>query len=374
MFNSNFTINLKINSTDNKFTLMIIFLSLGIILQAGAGSWDATSHLLKKPDTFFTPPHILLYSGIILTLISFILAVYIFTKKSSALNKTSKNSLKLLILGTIFLVGGAPFDFTWHRIFGNDGLLSPPHLTLLTGMLMQNLGGLLGAYSLYKNSTQSQRFMKIVMIPLFSTLLYVSTWYVYFFTLPFSKGHSLNFNPDPLVAVMISLICIPFVTSMIYTTIFKFYKKTGAISLISAIVMTINILGSILPARSFLYSPFIILFYIIASIIPIIIADYFENYGNISSFEKIKKRNTIFILLGGFIIGSSLYIFNFPMLTVVFSKFFGFPLTIGDIADNFFLTILPSYSFIYSIIASSIFAGFMGLAGSYVIVKSKIFS
>src|SRR6478672_11471370 len=367
MLNKNFINNLNFNNTDKKFVLMILFITLGLILQAGAGSWDATSHLLKKP-------HILLYSGIILTLMSFTLSVYIFTTKSSILNKTSKDSLKLLILGTIFLVGGAPFDFIWHRIFGNDGLLSPPHLTLLSGMLMQNVGGLLGAYSIYKNSPSFQRFMKLIMIPLFSTLIYVSTWYVYFFTLPFSKGHSLNFNPDPLVAVIISLICIPFVTSMIYTTVFKFYKITGVISIIATIVMTINILGSIVPARSFLYSPFIILFYIIAFIIPTMTADYIGNFNSVSSFKKVKKRNTIYILLGGFIIGSPFYIFNFPMLAVVFSKLFGLPLTIGDIADNFFMTLLTSYLFIYSIIVSSIFAGFMGLAGSYAFVKSKIFS
>src|SRR3954464_7456702 len=109
MLNKNFINKLNFNNTDKKFILMILFITLGLILQAGAGSWDATSHLLKKPDTFFTPPHILLYSGIILTLMSFTLSVYIFT--SSILNKTSKNSLKLLILGTIFLVCGAPFDF-----------------------------------------------------------------------------------------------------------------------------------------------------------------------------------------------------------------------------------------------------------------------
>ena len=216
--------------------------------------------------------------------------------------------------------------------------------------------------------------MKLIMILLFSTLIYVSPWYVYFFTLTFSKGNSLNFNPDPLVAVIISLICTPFVTSMIYTTVFNFYKKTGVIIIITTIVMTMNLFGRIVPARSFLYSPFIILFYIIASIIPIMTADYIENFDNVSSLKKIKKRNTIYILLGGFIIGSSFYIFNFPMLTVVFLKLFGLPLTIGDIADNFFMTLLTSYLFIYSIIVSSIFAGFMGLAGSYAFVKSKIFS
>jgi len=161
---------------------------------------------------------------------------------------------------------------------------------------------------------------------------------------------------------------------MIYTTVFNFYKKTGVIIIITTIVMTMNLFGRIVPARSFLYSPFIILFYIIASIIPIMTADYIENFDNVSSLKKIKKRNTIYILLGGFIIGSSFYIFNFPMLTVVFLKLFGLPLTIGDIADNFFMILLTSYLFIYSIIVSSIFAGFMGLAGSYAFVKSKIFS
>ena len=65
---------------------------------------------------------------------------------------------------------------------------------------------------------------------------------------------------------------------MIYTTVLNFYKKNGVISIITTIVMTINIFGRIVPARSFLYSPFIILFYIIASIIPIITAAYIENF------------------------------------------------------------------------------------------------
>jgi hypothetical protein len=374
MLKKNFITNLKFNNADKKFISMIFFLSLGLILQTSAGSWDATSHLLKKPDTFFTPPHILLYNGIGLTLISFMISVNIYTAKNKNINKSTNNSLKLIMVGTIFLFGGAPFDFMWHRIFGNDGLLSPPHLTMLTGMVIQNVGGIIGAYSIYKNSPQSQRFMKVVMIPLFSTLLYVSTWYVYFFTLPFSKGHSLNFNPDPMVAVIISSICIPLVTSMILNSVIKFYKKIGVISIIATIIMAINILSTIIPARNLLYSPFVLLFYITVSIIPIMTADYIENlYYKTSPFEKTKKRNTISLLIGGFIIGSAFYIFNFPMLTVVFSKYFGLPLTTGDITDDYFLTLLPSYPFIYSIIASSIFAGFMGIVGSYVIKKLKVF-
>ena len=106
-----------------------------------------------------------------------------------------KLSLRLLITGTIILISGAPLDFIWHRLFGNDGLLSPPHLVVITGMLVINIGAIIASYWLYGNNTNSKG-LKGLLVSLFSTLWYISTWYVYFFTLPFSKGHSLNFNPD----------------------------------------------------------------------------------------------------------------------------------------------------------------------------------
>ena len=42
----------------------------GVFLQIGGTSWDVTSHLLQRPETFFTPPHAVLYSGVGLLVIA----------------------------------------------------------------------------------------------------------------------------------------------------------------------------------------------------------------------------------------------------------------------------------------------------------------
>jgi len=47
-----------------RFLLGSILVSFGILLAAGGGSWDITNHLLNRPETFFAPPHAILYSGV----------------------------------------------------------------------------------------------------------------------------------------------------------------------------------------------------------------------------------------------------------------------------------------------------------------------
>ena len=58
-----------------KLILIVTLSALGLLLQSFAGSWDATSHLIKTPETFFTLPHTILYTGIGLTIIAFVLAI-----------------------------------------------------------------------------------------------------------------------------------------------------------------------------------------------------------------------------------------------------------------------------------------------------------
>src|SRR4029079_1453218 len=105
------------------------------------------------------------------------------------------------------------------------------------------IGSLIASYWLYENNRNSKG-LKGILISLFSTLWYISTWYVYFFTLPFSKGHSLNFNPDPMVAAIISTICIPLISSIIFVLVCKVFNKTGTASTVALIVIGITVLGS----------------------------------------------------------------------------------------------------------------------------------
>ena len=49
--------------SNSRFLVGYVLASLGILLAAGGGSWDINNHLLNKPETFFAPPHAVLYSG-----------------------------------------------------------------------------------------------------------------------------------------------------------------------------------------------------------------------------------------------------------------------------------------------------------------------
>ena len=50
-----------------------VFTSFGILLVTVGGSWDITNHLLSKPETFFSPPHALMYTGVAISLIGVVL-------------------------------------------------------------------------------------------------------------------------------------------------------------------------------------------------------------------------------------------------------------------------------------------------------------
>ncbi len=388
-----------------KLILIVTLSALGLLLQSFAGSWDATSHLIRTPETFFTPPHILLYTGIGFTIIAFVLAInfekglVMITRaeyrekeevednhkkeKENRKFQSIKLSLRLLVAGTIILISGAPLDFIWHRLFGNDGLLSPPHLVVITGMLIINIGAIITSHWLYQNNVNSKS-LKSILISLFSTLWYISTWYVYFFTLPFSKGHSLDFNPDPMVAAIIGTICIPLISSIIFVVVCKIFNKTGIVSIVALIVIGINVLGSILPASNLLDSSVIIPIYISLSIVPILIADFIANISlgqrNLNEEKNHKKKtnfkNSHFFLLtgAGIIVGLTFYTFNFPMLTIVYMKLFGLSLAIDNLANNFIdsLTFVGQYDVNKNMISIfSTVGAIMGALGSFIIFDAN---
>ena len=57
------------NYSEFIFLVGCILTSFGILLVTVGGSWDITNHLLSKPDTFFSPPHALMYLGVVISLV-----------------------------------------------------------------------------------------------------------------------------------------------------------------------------------------------------------------------------------------------------------------------------------------------------------------
>ena len=124
--------------------ILLIMATAGSILQIGGASWDITSHLLQLPETFFTPSHTLLYTGIGLLALSSAIALNLFYKNKEIRRMSFTISFKLLMVGSVISLVAGPFDFLWHELFGIDGLLSPTHLTLITGMLINSIAAVLG--------------------------------------------------------------------------------------------------------------------------------------------------------------------------------------------------------------------------------------
>src|ERR671931_1541306 len=122
---------------------VLILATVGVFIQTEGASWDVTSHLLRRPETFFTPSHTMLYTGVGLLIISAAISAYLLRNNNEnskgTHTKSFSTALKLLIIGSVISLVAGPSDFLWHQVFGVDGLLSPTHLTLVTGMLINSI-------------------------------------------------------------------------------------------------------------------------------------------------------------------------------------------------------------------------------------------
>jgi hypothetical protein len=327
----------------NRFLVGCVLVSSGILLAESGGSWDITNHLLNKPETFFSPPHVILYSGIGLALVGASImflhwrsySIYLSTTKGEK-NLELDLSIKLVISGVFMLILAGPLDFSWHSAFGLDGLLSPPHLTLTIGMLAGSIGALIGITScifIINNSISQEKrhnnndtFKKNEKIPiqLYTTLIIIgilpvwmsSSGIIYMFSLPFSDTEYYNFNLEPAIAATIATLTFPFLISFILVSLFKLVeeignkkRKFGIISVTGSIFIIITIVTMIIPNKSLIPT---IPFYLL-NIIPIIMADIF--------LSKLPLKR-LFIYASGGILGSSFFMIYYPMITHIYNEVF----------------------------------------------------
>ena len=61
----------KNDSSFWKIVIPYIILGMGVVLVTGGGSWDISNHILNKPESFFAEPHLILYSGVAISIVGF---------------------------------------------------------------------------------------------------------------------------------------------------------------------------------------------------------------------------------------------------------------------------------------------------------------
>jgi hypothetical protein len=351
-------------------TLAILIVSTsGAFLQIGGGSWDVTSHIMQKPETFFTLSHTVLYIGVGLLTTAAGIGGILLVKNKELKVKSYATSFKLLIIGTAISVVAGPFDFLWHETFGVDGLLSPPHLALITGMLINAVAVVVGLARIVAHISilsTKQRLIKLAMIPAFAALWFTTTWYVYMFSLPFSNGENFQFNLNPSIAIFIAIIALPLLSSTIFLTASKIIGRFGAASAVTVLVIGVNVFANILPTDGMMIS--LLPWYLIADITPAVSADIILNNSTIKSKIGIGYSQ----LIAGAIVSSLFYIFNYPLLVWAFAT--PLDMELANLQGIEAMSILPSdfLSTLSTALAITLLPGaLMGIVGAYLSSKKR---
>ncbi len=229
---------------------ILIIATVGAFIQTEGASWDVTSHLLRRPETFFTPSHTMLYAGIGLFVIAAAISANLLLKNKEVRTKSFSTALKLLVIGSTVSIVAGPSDFLWYQLFGVDGLLSPTHLTLITGMLINSIAVVLGlARILVHLQTENQRLIKAIMVPAFAAMWLTMIWYVYMFALPLSDGVHFNFNLNPIYESIIAIVALPTISSMVFITASRTIGRFGAASAVTALLLGMNSFANIIPSN-----------------------------------------------------------------------------------------------------------------------------
>lgn len=341
--------------TDPAIPLLII--SLGILLTASSGSWDITNHLLNRPETFFSPPHAGLYSGVVLVLFGSLMT-YSHHRHNSKISDIIKNKkslptyLRLVIVGIVMLISAGPLDFAWHTAFGLDGLLSPPHVVLTMGLVLCSIGAFLGLISknnyypgdrmrtktniktmtnddnyfivgmknINRNDTtiRSKRSLLYIIIAITAIWITISG-IIHMVSLPFSDTDFFKFNPNPLLAGLIATLCFPFLVSFILFTSREITKKFGMLSASGMVFIFINLVTTILPNENLVP---VIPFYLL-NVIPIILIDVLLSLpvlGISSPILLSQTRKKIVKMVAGIVLGLTFFMLYFPLITHTYNE------------------------------------------------------
>ena len=294
--------------------ISFVFAFVGVTLSMWGASWDITSHLLRIPETFFTPSHGILYLGVGINVISAVFSAISLIKKQQ-IQKEIKFSLKLIITGSIMQTMAGPGDFYWHEMFGIDGLMSPTHIILALGIMIVSISSTIGFSRIKVENPKKRYFLKKITIGSLGVFWFSMMWIIFFFVLPISEGETHNFNPEPHVAIILSFLALPFAFSLVFWSGSRISRGFGGASGTTIVFMVMNITSNIITSSNlFMYLPWFVI-----PVAGAIVADYMLTRNFENSFIQRHKEK-----MAGSIIGSMFFMFCFPMLAMTFLEVYVF--------------------------------------------------
>ena len=339
-----------LKTTSNKISqASFLIATIGVTLSLWGASWDVTSHLLREPETFFTPSHTILYIGVGISLISAILSLFLLVRKKQLRKNPIAFGFKLIIAGAIMQVIAGPVDFYWHELFGIDGLLSPTHIVLALGVIIVSIGSLVGFARTKNQGNENDKFLKTILPVSFGIFWFGIMWLIFFFVLPISEGDTHDFNPDPYFAIILSFAALPFAFSVVFWSTSKTMNVFGAASASAFAFIVMNITANIITSEEIIrYLP-----WYLAPMAVAVIADYV-----LCKKIRVTALQRYYDKISGLILGSMFFMFCFPMISMTFLEMYVYN-------DVFSYDILPTASdTVFQIWMMTIIPGMIsGMAG-----------
>jgi hypothetical protein len=121
-----------------RFDLTVALLNAWFMIGLYVDGWAHGNGL--SDETFFTPWHALLYSGVAATGAFLVITQARNVSKGYAWSRALPKGYLLSLIGVVLFAFGGGFDLLWHTLFGFEAdieaLLSPAHLFLATAGVM----------------------------------------------------------------------------------------------------------------------------------------------------------------------------------------------------------------------------------------------
>jgi hypothetical protein len=112
---------------DRAFAVLAGWLMTGVYL-------DAWAHISRLPDSFWTPWHAILYSGLLAC------GVFLFVVRGTSYRALLGRGYDLSLVGFVIATLGGVADAIWHTVFGIEfdveAAVSPSHLAIAFGILL----------------------------------------------------------------------------------------------------------------------------------------------------------------------------------------------------------------------------------------------
>jgi hypothetical protein len=194
-------------------------LALGSLAGLTGVYWDIAWHIDKGRDSFFSPPHNLIYAFMLIVLVMSLYGL-IRDQRSTPFHLNIgpmklHPGLLIVAVGAMLVLFFAPADDLWHRIFGPDATLwGPMHLIGLVGFTMATFGGFLSSWLERSLSTKRQKLFSVsafffAVILLGWTMLYLAEYEYRIQVFP-TFWHSLLLMALPTFSLVLVAKLLPF--------------------------------------------------------------------------------------------------------------------------------------------------------------------